>query len=53
MNLFYPSRGFSTPHGVFYPWRDLIFSLKKLFLTPNWLQIGKISLNWPNFVYVT
>ena len=27
--------------GSFYPWRELILSLKKLFLTPNLLQIGK------------
>ena len=39
--------------GFFYPWRELIFSLKKLFLTPNWLQIGKNGLNWPSFFYVT
>ena len=55
---------FPTPHGCqkllklpltgfFYPWRELIFSLKKLFLTPNWLQIGKNGLNWPSFFYVT
>ena len=31
--------------GFSYPWRELIFSLKKLFLTPNWLQIGKNGLN--------
>ena len=49
---------FPTPHGCqkglllpltgfFYPWRELIFSLKKLFLTPtNLLQIGKNGLNW-------
>ena len=53
---------FPTPHGCqkllklpltgfFYPWRELIFSLKKLFLTPNWLQIGKNGLNWPSFFY--
>ena len=35
--------------GFFYPWRELIFSLKKLFLTPNLLQIGKNGLNWPSF----
>ena len=57
-------RTFPTPHGCqkvlklpltgfFYPWRELIFSLKKLFLTPNWLQIGKNGLNWPSFFYVT
>ena len=39
--------------GFFYLWRELIFSLKKLFLTPNWLQIGKNGLNWPSFFYVT
>ena len=39
--------------GFFYPWRELIFSLKKLFLTPNLLQIGKNGLNWPSFFYVT
>ena len=39
--------------GVFYPWQELIFSLKKLFLAPNWLQIGKNGLNWPSFFYVT
>ena len=56
----YPSRvslkDFSYPLQVpefFYPWRELIFSLKKLFLTPNWLQIGKNGLNWPSFFYVT
>ena len=47
---------FPTPHGCqkglklpltgfSYPWRELIFSLKKLFLTPNLLQIGKNGLN--------
>ena len=46
-DLHYPSRGF------FYPWRELIFSLKKLFLIPNLLQIGKNGLNWPSFFYVT
>ena len=55
---------FPTPHGCqkglklpltgfYYPWRELIFSLKKLFLTPNLLQSGKNSLNWPSFFYVT
>ena len=55
---------FPTPHGCqkglklpltgfFYPWRELIFSLKKHFLTPNLLQIGKNGLNWPSFFYVT
>ena len=55
---------FPTPHGCqkllilpltgfFYPWRELIFSLKKLFLTRNLLQIGKNGLNWPSFFYVT
>ena len=45
-NRFYPSRvlerTFTTSlTGFFYPWWELIFSsLKKLFLTPNWLQIG-------------
>ena len=39
--------------GFFYPWRELIFSLKKLFLTPNLLQIGKKGLNWSSFFYVT
>ena len=39
--------------GFFYPWQELIFSLKKLFLTPNLLQIGKNGLNWPSFFYVT
>ena len=37
-------RTHTTPHGFFYPWRELIFSLKKLFLTPNLLQIGKNGL---------
>ena len=35
--------------GFFYPWRELIFTLKKLFLTPNLLQISKNGLNWPSF----
>ena len=47
-------KGLTLPlTGFFYPWRELIFSLKKLFLTPNWLQIGKNGLNWPSFFYVT
>ena len=38
----------TTPTGFFYPWRELIFGLKKLFLTPNWLQIGIrwIAIRW-------
>ena len=48
-------KGLTLPlTGFFYPWRELIFSLKKLFLTPNLLQIGKNGLNWPSsFFYVT
>ena len=47
-------KGLTLPlTGFFYPWRVLIFSLKKLFLTPNWLQIGKNGLNWPSsFFYM-
>ena len=47
-------KGLTLPlTGFFYPWREVIFSLKKLFLTPNLLQIGKNGLNWPSFFYVT
>ena len=47
-------KGLTLPlTGFSYPWRELIFSLKKLFLTPNLLQIGKNGLNWPSFFYVT
>ena len=48
-----PERTYTTPHGVFLSLAGADFySLKKLFLTPNWLQIGKNGLNWPSFFYM-